>query len=78
MELKWLEDLVVLLEEKSFTRAAVRRHVTQPAFSRRIRLLEDWLGVGFVDRSTKPISIRPSGLALEEGVRDLAKRFYAL
>ena len=41
MDIKWFEDLLVLLEEKSFTRAAARRHVTQPAFSRRIRLLEE-------------------------------------
>ena len=58
MELKWLEDLLVLLEEKSVTRAAARRHVTQPAFSRRIRQLEQWLGVEIVDRSTKPVSFR--------------------
>lgn len=78
MELKWLEDLVVLLEERSFTRAAARRHVTQPAFSRRIRLLEDWLGVEFADRSTKPVGILPPGIAMEEEVRDLVSRFYAL
>ena len=78
MELKWLEDLVVLLEEKSISRAAQRRHVTQPAFSRRIRQLEQWLGVELVDRSTKPIKIRATGLALEGGVRDLVNRFYAL
>ena len=78
MELKWLEDLVVLLEEKSISRAAQRRHVTQPAYSRRIRQLEQWLGVELVDRSTKPIKIRNTGLALEDGVRDLVNRFYAL
>jgi len=78
MELKWLEDLVVLLEERSFTRAAARRHVTQPAFSRRIRLLEDWLGVEFADRSTKPVGILPPGIEMEEEVRDLVSRFYAL
>ena len=78
MELKWLEDLVVLLEEKSISRAAERRHVTQPAYSRRIRQLEQWLGVELVDRSTKPIKIRSNCLALEEGVRDLVNRFYAL
>ena len=78
MELKWLEDLLVLLEEKSVTRAAARRHVTQPAFSRRIRQLEGWLGVEIVDRSTKPISFRQTGLALEEGVRDIVSRLYAL
>jgi DNA-binding transcriptional LysR family regulator len=78
MELKWLEDLLVLLEEKSISRAAQRRHVTQPAYSRRIRQLEQWLGVELVDRSTKPIRIRSSGLALEDDVRDLVNRFYAL
>jgi DNA-binding transcriptional LysR family regulator len=78
MELKWLEDLLVLLEEGSISRAATRRHVTQPAYSRRIRQLEQWLGVELVDRSTKPIRIRNAGLALEDDVRDLVNRFYAL
>ncbi len=78
MDIKWLEDLLILLEEKSFTRAAARRHVTQPAFSRRIRLLENWLGVDIVDRRTKPISLLPEGAELEESTRDLVNRLYAL
>ena len=78
MDIKWLEHLLVLLEEKSFTRAAARRHVTQPAFSRRVRLLEEWLGVDLVDRRTKPIGVLPAGIALEDGVRDLVNRLYAL
>jgi DNA-binding transcriptional LysR family regulator len=78
MELKWLEDLLMLLEERSISRAAQRRHVTQPAYSRRIRQLEQWLGVELVDRSTKPVKIRNTGLALEDGIRDLVNRFYAL
>lgn len=78
MELKWLEDLLVLFEEKSISRAALRRHVTQPAYSRRIRQLEQWLGVELVDRSTKPIKIRGNALALEDEVREIVNRFYAL
>ena len=78
MELKWLEDLLVLLEEQSISRAALRRHVTQPAYSRRIRQLEQWLGVELVDRSTKPIKIRANALALEDEVRELVNRFYAM
>ena len=78
MDLKGLEDLLALLEEQSFTRAAKRRHVTQPAFSRRIRLLEAWLGVDIVNRSTKPVTILPAGKELEEGFRDLVTRLYAL
>lgn len=78
MDIKWLEDLLVLLEEKSFTRAAVRRHVTQPAFSRRIRLLEEWLGVDIIDRTTKPVQVLPIGATLEESIRDLVNRLYSL
>ncbi len=78
MELKWLEDLLALLEERSVSRAAVRRHVTQPAYSRRIRQLEQWLDVELVDRSTKPIRIREAALTLEASVRDLVNRFYGL
>ena len=78
MDIKWLEDLIALLEEGSITRAAQRRHVTQPAFSRRVRMLEDWLGVEIVDRSTKPVGILPVGLELEESVRDLVNRLYSL
>ena len=77
-ELKWLEDLIVLLEEKSFTEAAARRHVTQPAFSRRIRLLEDWLGTPIVDRKRKPIGILPSFVEREDEVRELVSHFYQL
>ncbi len=39
METKWLEDFVSLAETRSFSRSAQLRHVTQPAFSRRIQAL---------------------------------------
>jgi hypothetical protein len=40
MDTKWLEDFVSLAETRSFSRSAHLRHVTQPAFSRRIQALE--------------------------------------
>ena len=40
MQIKWLEDFLMLAQERSFTRAAELRHVTHPAFGRRIRALE--------------------------------------
>ena len=45
MEFIWLEDFLALVDSGNFSRAAELRHVTQPAFSRRIRALEDWVGV---------------------------------
>jgi DNA-binding transcriptional LysR family regulator len=40
VDLKLFEDLVALARERSFVRAAEARHVTHPAFGRRIRALE--------------------------------------
>jgi DNA-binding transcriptional LysR family regulator len=64
METKWLEDFVSLAETRSFSRSAVLRHVTQPAFSRRIQALEAWAGMDLVDRSSYPTRLTPAGETL--------------
>ncbi|MEY4562405.1 MAG: hypothetical protein RLZZ618_1682 [Pseudomonadota bacterium] len=61
METKWLEDFVSLAETRSFSRSAQLRHVTQPAFSRRIQSLEAWAGIDLVDRSSYPTRLTPAG-----------------
>ena len=63
MDTKWLEDFVSLAETRSFSRSAQLRHVTQPAFSRRIQALEAWAGVDLVDRSIYPTRLTPAGEA---------------
>ena len=64
METKWLEDFVSLAETHSFSRSAQLRHVTQPAFSRRIQSLEAWAGIDLVDRSSYPTRLTPAGETL--------------
>jgi DNA-binding transcriptional LysR family regulator len=64
METKWLEDFVSLAETRSFSRSAQLRHVTQPAFSRRIQSLEAWAGTDLVDRSSYPTKLTPAGETL--------------
>jgi len=61
METKWLEDFVSLAETRSFSRSAQLRHVTQPAFSRRIQALEAWAGIDLVDRSSYPTRLTAAG-----------------
>lgn len=53
MQLKWVEDFIALARERSFTRAAEQRHVTHPAFGRRIRALEAWAGTALVERGSQ-------------------------
>lgn len=61
METKWLEDFVSLAETHSFSRSAELRHVTQPAFSRRIQSLEAWVGTALIDRTVYPTSLTAAG-----------------
>jgi DNA-binding transcriptional LysR family regulator len=61
MNLIWLDDFLTLAASGSFSRAAQERHMTQPAFSRRVRALEDWLGVVLFDRSTQPATLTEAG-----------------
>ena len=61
LETKWLEDFVTLAATRSFTLAAEKRFVTQPAFSRRIRALEEALGVTLINRTRTPIELTEAG-----------------
>lgn len=61
MELKWLEDFLSLSHFMNFTLAANDRHITQSALSRRIRQLEEWVGLPLIDRSTYPVRLTLAG-----------------
>jgi DNA-binding transcriptional LysR family regulator len=64
MELHQLEYLVAVAEEASFTRAAARVRVAQPAVSAQIRKLEGELGVELIDRSARPARLTAAGQAV--------------
>jgi len=64
MDLRQLRYLVALADELSFTRAAAREHVAQPALSQQIRRLEDELAVVLVERTTRRVRITDAGQLL--------------
>ncbi|RZL64675.1 MAG: LysR family transcriptional regulator [Variovorax sp.] len=61
MNLIWLDDFLALAATGNFSRAADDRHSSQPAFSRRIRALEEWLGADLFDRSSQPAQLTETG-----------------
>ena len=65
---------MALAASGNFSRAAEDRHMTQPAFSRRIRALEQWLGVELIDRSVQPVRLTETGEWLQDTARDLLAR----
>ena len=64
MELNELQVLQAVAAERSFSRAAVRLHRTQPAVSQAIRRLEDELGERLFDRSSKGGRLTEAGTIL--------------
>jgi DNA-binding transcriptional LysR family regulator len=74
MELNQLETFLAVAEERSFSRAAVRLHRTQPAVSQVIRKLEASVGETLFDRAARDGSLTAAG----ELLRDYALRLMAL
>lgn len=64
--LQQMEALIFLVEERSFSRAAKRMHLTQPALTKQIHRVEDCLGVKAVNRSRDGVSLTPEGKILYE------------
>ena len=74
MDLDWLKDFLALAEHGNFSRAADLRNVTQPAFSRRIRALEDWVGTQLFTRSVQGAGLTPAGTSFLPRAADLLRQ----
>lgn len=71
MDTRLLEDALILLEERNLTAAAARRNMTQPAFSRRIRALEHWIGRDLLERRANRVDLSPVLAQSEPQIRAL-------
>ncbi len=58
-----LEDFIALAKALNFSRAADSRNTTQPAFSRRIRSLEEAIGTPLFHRTSRSVALTPAGAA---------------
>ena len=61
LDLDWIEDFIALSESGNFSRAAQNRSIAQPAFSRHIKSLEEWVGADLIDRTAHPVELTAAG-----------------
>src|ERR671936_1464895 len=71
MDTRQLAAFCMVVERKSFSQAAERLGVTQPAVSLQVRSLEKRLGRKLLDRSGRRVEPTEAGLALYQGAQRL-------
>lgn len=71
LEVRWIEDLLALEQENSFSKAAAIRHVTQSAFTRRIQNIEHSIGFKILKRYSKNIEFTDAGQILLASSRNI-------
>lgn len=69
MNLRDLEYLVAVAEERHFHRAAERCFVSQPTLSGQLKKLEQELGVLLVERTNRQVAMTEAGLVIVEHAR---------
>ncbi|EJD6540946.1 hypochlorite stress DNA-binding transcriptional regulator HypT [Providencia rettgeri] len=74
IETKWLYDFLTLESCRHFSHAAEQRNISQPAFSRRIKALEEAIGVELFDRTTSPLQLSEEGKIFHSQARSLLQQ----
>lgn len=74
MDLSWFKDLGRLAKTGNFSQAALIGNISQPAFSRRIKALEGWVGTKLVERSSHPIVLTAAGEQMLEASKQAFER----
>ena len=74
MDLRHLRYFQAVAEELSFSKAARRLHVAQPALSRAVQELEESLGVELLSRTRRSVSLTPAGAVLLSESRLILQR----
>src|SRR6185295_1838768 len=70
-----LRAFLSLAELRSFTRAAARSHLSQPAFSALIRALEDAMGARLFERTTRSVELTVEGRLFLDSAQRLVRDF---
>ncbi|MEA1834862.1 LysR substrate-binding domain-containing protein [Methylobacterium durans] len=76
MDAAWLEDFLALVDLGHFSRAAEQRCITQPAFSRRVRALEEWVGAPLFTRDVLPVTLTPAGERFRPVAEETLRRLF--
>lgn len=75
MDFRHLRYFQAVAEELSYSKAAQRLHIAQPALSRAVKELEERLGVVLLDRNRRSVALTAAGRVLLNEIGLLLQRF---
>lgn len=73
MDIKQLRFFEEICREKSFSRASEKLHISQPALSKAIHLLEEEIGLRLLDRSTRHLAITKEGMIIRRHAQKILR-----
>lgn len=77
MDFRQLNYFVAVAQELSFSRAAVKLHMSQPPLSQQIKLLEEDLGVTLFNRTRRSVELTHAGSLFYEQATAILKQYTA-
>lgn len=77
-DIQQMREYVALVELCSFTAVAKRFYLSQSTVSKRLKRMEDELGVTLIERGSKSVAPTQEGLVAYEAFKDIIARYDAL
>ena len=78
IDLSLLRHFLAVAKKRSFTEAAEQNNVSRPVVSRSIKRLEDQLGTGLFERTTRSVTLTPAGEVLFAEMETIIDRIAVL
>jgi len=73
-----IQLFLAVAEECNFSRTADIMHIAQPTLSKRVKSMEQMIGIELFDRSKRPLELTPAGVSLYNQLKPLAAKIEAI
>ncbi|UEX90526.1 LysR family transcriptional regulator [Staphylococcus ratti] len=74
MDIKYIDDLIAVVESKSYNKAAIKRNISTPGIKKRILQIEYYFGYKIFDATSKGVSLTEEGITLYKALKSIKQQ----